>query len=95
MQNDEFLRDKINLLTNQIQQEEQSRFLHELIVKDAEGLIGDPAIDRQLKVQAQNSRAAIKVHEHKLAIRRKLLVEFQAQYDAQESAKENENESSV
>lgn len=79
----DFLRDKINLLEQQIQQDEQQKFAHELIVADAAVSTGDKEIDKQFAQQAANAKAVVKACEHRLKLRRAKLAELQKELEAQ------------
>lgn len=77
------IRDKINLLESQIQQEEQQRFAQQLIVEDAAQSTGDPELDRAFEASAANARATMRACEHRLERRQQKLGELKAELDAE------------
>lgn len=69
----EFLREKINVLNNMIQQAALEQFQLSLVVKIASSSTGDAQIDQNLQAAATNAKAQITACERRLAVYREEL----------------------
>lgn len=69
----EFLREKINILNNMIQQVVLEQFQLNLLVKVAAASTGDAQVDQNLQASATNAKAQLLACERRLAVYREEL----------------------
>lgn len=82
----EFLREKINTLSNMIQAEALQMFQHQMQVDIMSKSTGDVAVDSQLAGQASNSKAQILAHSRRLGVYRSKHAELTSELEAQTAA---------
>ena len=64
----DYLREKINILNNLIQQSALERFQLSLIIKAASSSAGDAQVDQNLQAAATNAKAQLLACERRLAV---------------------------
>lgn len=78
----EFLREKINVLNNNIQAEAMQQFQSQLMVDVAAKTTGDTQVDQALKAQADNAKAQLLACTRRLETYREKLTELNAELNA-------------
>lgn len=66
----DYLREKINILNNMIQQAVLEQFQLNLLIKVAASTTGDAQVDQQLQAAATNAKAQLLACERRLAVYR-------------------------
>lgn len=69
----DYLREKINILNNMIQQAALEQFQLNLLIKVASVTAGDAQVDQQLQASATNAKAQLLACERRLAVYREEL----------------------
>ena len=69
----DYLREKINILNNMIQQAALEQFQLNLLIKVASVTAGDAQVDQQLQASATNAKAQLLECERRLAVYREEL----------------------
>lgn len=86
----EYLKDKIQMLQQQLRQGSLEVFNNQLTAQDAENLPGDKVADATLKAAAETARQRVIIWSHKNALRRKLLEELEKEQAAALAAEKPE-----
>lgn len=77
-----FIREKMNLLTNLMQQTELELFQLELHVEVASASTGDKQVDANLGAVAQNAKTQMLVHRRKMAVYQAKLEAYRLELNA-------------
>jgi hypothetical protein len=80
----EFLREKINILRNNVQAEALQIFQHQLLVDAAAATTGDKQVDQAMSAQAEQSRTVIMGSKRRLDTYLPKLGELEAELASQD-----------
>lgn len=78
----EYLREKVNVLTQLDQQTALEAYQHELVVKIASQTCGDPQVDANFAANAQNSKATLLACNRRRAVYQAELAALNAELNA-------------
>lgn len=78
----EFLREKINVLNNMVQQAVLEQFQLQIAIEVASQSTGDAQIDANLLAAATNAKGQLLACERRLVVCRARLIELQTELDA-------------
>lgn len=82
----EMLRDKINILNNELNSFKQQLFQLEVAIADGEGLPEDSSVADRIRTEVSNARLGAEYFRHKIMTRERLLKPLKQELDEQEAS---------